>query len=85
MIRVNAIFEPSFLKQMNDFARKQRLSRTELIRRAVAEYMAEYKVRQEEESLTGKRQDASLVQDALRGKSGHWDGVQVIRRWRETR
>jgi metal-responsive CopG/Arc/MetJ family transcriptional regulator len=85
MIRVNAIFEAPFLKQMSDFARRQRLSRSELIRRAVADYIERYKLRQEEDILSSHREEASLVQDSLRRKSGEWDGGAVIRRWRESR
>jgi metal-responsive CopG/Arc/MetJ family transcriptional regulator len=82
MLRVNAIFEEGFLKMMTQVAREEHLSRSELIRKAVADYLA----RHEQNRLNRKRQksvaEAIVVQDALRQKAGDWDGVAEVRRWR---
>jgi len=54
-----------------------------LIRKAVTDYLS----RREESRLHAKRKanrnQAFMVQDALRKKAGDWDGVATIRRWRD--
>jgi len=83
MLRVNAIFEEGFLKKMTQVAREEHLSRSELIRKAVTDYLA----RREQNRQNRKRQksvaEAILVQDALRQKAGDWDGLAEVRRWRD--
>ena len=83
MLRVNAIFEEAFLKLMSRVAREEHVSRSELIRKAVADYLNRHEQRRQEEKRRMAVEQAVVVQDALRQKAGTWDGVAEIRRWRD--
>jgi metal-responsive CopG/Arc/MetJ family transcriptional regulator len=83
MLRINAIFEEGFLKLMTRVAREEHLSRSELIRKAVGDYLARHTQKREEAKRRQTVAKAIRIQDALRQKAGSWDGVAEIRRWRD--
>jgi len=83
MLRINAIFEEEFLKVMTRVAREEHLSRSELIRKAVADYLARHAQKREEAKRHQAVAEAIVVQDSLRKMAGAWDGVAEIRRWRD--
>ena len=83
MIRINAIFESSFLQQVTRAAKEEHVSRSELIRKALTEYLERRRHRQAAEKRRAAMAGAFRVQDGLREKSGNWDGTEVIRRWRD--
>ena len=82
MLRINAIFEEGFLKLMNRAAREEHLSRSELIRKAVSDYLAGHAQKREEAKRRQAVTKAIKLQDALRQKAGSWNGVAEVRRWR---
>lgn len=84
MLRVNAIFEEEFLKRMTQVAREEHLSRSELIRHAVADYLECHAQGRERKRRQKSVAEAIAVQDALRRKAGDWDGPAEIRRWRDS-
>ena len=83
MIRINAIFPEEVLRRLAGVAKNERRSRTDIIRTAVADYLARYEARCAEKARARGIRHAMEIQDKLRKKAGDWPGTQEIRRWRE--
>lgn len=85
MERINAIFPEDFLRRLTAVSREAHISRSELIRKAVLDYLERYERQRREEARRQAIDQAIAVQDALRKKAGSWDGVREVRRWRDAR
>lgn len=55
-----------------------------LLREAAMKLIDEYRRQLEERRIKELRKHAITVQDKLRRKSGKWDGISEVRKWRET-
>jgi metal-responsive CopG/Arc/MetJ family transcriptional regulator len=82
-MRINAILDDELLKKIDRTAKEMNKSRSLFIREASERYLREHEDRKREEDRKRKFEAAARVQDALRKKSRHWDGVGEIRKWRE--
>lgn len=85
MKKINITLPESFLAEADRTAKRHKLSRSELFRRAIETYWKEEAREQEERERGHRIARAAKVQDGLRAISGDWDGVAEIRRWREAR
>ncbi len=84
MIRINAIFPENMLKELDSIARERKESRSMLLREAAERLIKEY-IREKEERRRKERiKKAINTQDRLREKSGKWNGVSELRKWRES-
>jgi metal-responsive CopG/Arc/MetJ family transcriptional regulator len=85
MTKINISIPEDFLKEMDTLKDEENISRSELLRKSVRMYKEMLKRKKEEEERRERVMEAVHTQDYLRGKSGKWDGVKEIRKWREGR
>lgn len=84
-MKINITLPEEALSRIDRFSRAENTTRSGLILRALQSYM-----QQREEALAREKgvrriQSASSEIRRLRAKSGDWDGVAEIRKWREGR
>ncbi len=83
-MRINAVISDELVLALDAIALETKKSRSQLLREGAEKIIAEYKRQAEEKRRRQKMQEAMAVQDRLREKSGSWDGVAEIRKWRDT-
>jgi len=71
------------VRALDAIAHEEKKSRSQLLREGAEKIIAEYERQSEERRRQVKMQQAMAVQDRLREKSGTWDGVAEIRKWRD--
>ena len=83
VVKINITLPEEELRKADAFTRRQGDTRSGLIQQALR-FFLEYKKRDEEEKERRERMvKAALEIKELKEKSGEWDGVAEIRRWRE--
>ena len=82
-MRINTILDDELLKKIDRTAKEMKKSRSLFIREATERYLRDYETKKLEEERKRKFAAAVHVQDKLREKTGEWDGVGEIRKWRE--
>ena len=84
-IKINITLPEEDISELDAFIQTQGGTRSGFIRRVVQFYIEQ---KEKEEKERGKRKGvvkaASEIKE-LREKSGEWDGVAEIRKWREAR
>lgn len=85
MPKINITIPSDFLKKVDRTAKEERLTRSELLRKAVETYWEARKAKQAEKKRIQNIREAMEIQERLREKAGKWDGVAEIRKWREAR
>lgn len=85
MPKINITIPSDFLKKVDRTAKEERLTRSELLRKAVETYWEARKAKQAEKKRIQNIREAMEIQERLRKKAGKWDGVAEIRKWREAR
>ncbi len=85
MVRINTVFQEDIIKEIDRIAREKGKSRSRLLREAAQTFIQEYQRQKAEQIRRKKIKGAMEVQDRLREKSGEWDPLREIRRWREQR
>lgn len=83
MAKINVSFPEGFLGQLDRLTREEHTTRSELLRKAVNLYMDVWNQKKAEEKRRKNIIEAIKIQDALRKKSGRWDGVGELRKWRK--
>lgn len=83
MIRINTMFPDDMVQLLDNIAREEKISRSRLLREAIQYYIEEYQHTMKEKKKRDRIRMAIKTQDRLREKSGKWDGVTEIRKWRE--
>jgi len=83
MIRINSMFPDDMVQTLDNIAREEGTNRSRLLREAIQHYIEEYRRAMEEKKKRDGIRMAIETQDRLREKSGKWDGVTEIRKWRE--
>jgi len=83
MVRINAIFSEHTIKKIDKIAKEVKKSRSNLLREAAEKLIVEYQRIKEEQYRKERLSNAIKIQDRLRRKSGKWDGVAEVRKWRE--
>lgn len=83
MVRINAVLAENIVKKLDDIAKNEHKSRSMLLREAAERLIEEHQAKLEEIQRKDRIKDSIDTQDRLRKKSGKWDGVSEVRRWRE--
>ena len=83
MVRINTIFREDILEEIDLIAKEKGKSRSALLREAAEKMIKEYQQMKTEETRQRKIKQAINVQDRLRKKSGQWDAVTELRKWRK--
>jgi metal-responsive CopG/Arc/MetJ family transcriptional regulator len=82
-MRINTILSEEIIKELDAIAREEHKSRSLLLREAAEKFIEEYHRKLEEARRKKRIKQAIKTQDNLRKKSGKWNGVSEIRKWRE--
>lgn len=83
MVRINVVFSEDILEQIDGIAKKERKSRSLLLREAAEKVIEERRREIEELRRRALRKTAFETVDRLKKKSGSWDGVAEVRKWRD--
>jgi len=83
MIRINTVFPETTLEKLDSIAKDEKKSRSMLLREAAEKLIDEHQRQVEEKQRKTRMTRALVAQDRLRKKSGKWDGVAEVRKWRE--
>lgn len=83
MVRINAIFPEDMLEKLDSIAKEEKKSRSMLLRKAAEKLIEEHQGCLEEKHRKARIKHAITTQDRLRKKSGKWNGVSEVRKWRE--
>jgi metal-responsive CopG/Arc/MetJ family transcriptional regulator len=84
-VKINITLPEEELKRIDAFARKQGNTRSGLIQRALHFFIKQKETEEEERQRREEMTKAVLGIRQLREKSGEWDGVSEIRKWRESK
>ena len=83
MVRINAFFREEIIEGIDEIAKEMGESRSSLLRDAAQRLIEEYRHQKSEEMRRKKTTRAIQIQDRLRKKTGKWDAVAELRKWRE--
>jgi metal-responsive CopG/Arc/MetJ family transcriptional regulator len=84
MVRINAILSEDMIEKLDTITKHEHKSRSMLLREAAEQFIEEYQQKMEEVRRKERVKHAIGTQDRLRKKSGAWDGVSELRKWRES-
>jgi metal-responsive CopG/Arc/MetJ family transcriptional regulator len=84
MVRINVVLPEDMIEKLDGIARDEKKSRSMLLREAAERLIEEHQMRLEEKLRRLRVKRSIEIQDKLRKKSGKWNGVSEIRKWRET-
>lgn len=85
MARVNVIIPDRLLETLDQSAEEEKMSRSGLIQEAIRRYLQERRLEQETLARRKKMERAALKMDRLADKFGQWNGVGIIRQFRDQR
>ena len=83
MVRINAILPEDTIKKIDEIAKAAKKSRSKILREAADKIIEEYETLKAEQIKRDKIKQAIKIQDKLREKSGKWNGISEVRKWRE--
>lgn len=84
MVRINVIFPEDALVKIDAIAKDKKKSRSSFLREAAEKLIEEYQRQKTEEIKRECRKRAIEIQDKIKKKSGAWNGVSEVRKWRES-
>jgi metal-responsive CopG/Arc/MetJ family transcriptional regulator len=83
MVRINTVFQEDLIEKIDRIAKEEGKSRSRILREAANKLIEDYQRQKSEEIRMKKVRQAITIQDRLRKKSGKWDSVSELRKWRE--
>lgn len=83
MVRINTILPEDTIKKLDNIAKALKKSRSKILREAADKIIEEYETLKAEQIKRVKIKQAIKIQDKLREKSGRWNGISEVRKWRE--
>ena len=83
MVRINTVFQEDLIEKIDRIAKEEGKSRSRILREAANKLIKDYQRQRSEEIRMKKVRQAITIQDRLRKKSGKWDSVAELRKWRE--
>jgi len=85
MARVNIMIQEEILKEVDQAAEEENLSRSGLLQKAALRYLEIRKMEKEANERKQRMEKAAVNMDKLADKFGKWDGVGTIRQFRDQR
>ena len=82
-VKINITLPEEELREVDAFIQKQGSTRSGLIQQALRFYIEQQEKEEREKEKREEMRKAVLEMNQLREKSGEWDGVAEIRKWRE--
>ena len=83
MVWINTVFQEDLIEKIDRIAKEEGKSRSRILREAANKLIKDYQRQRSEEIRMKKVRQAITIQDRLRKKSGKWDSVSELRKWRE--
>jgi len=84
MMRINVMLSEDIIEQLDEISRAEKKNRSELLREAALRLIEDYRQMIAEEKRRERIKKAITLQDTIRKKSGKWNGMKELRKWRET-
>ena len=84
MMRINVMLSEDIIEQLDKISKSEKKNRSELLREAALRLIEDYRQMIAEEERRERIKKAISLQDKLRTKSGKWNGMKEVRKWRET-
>jgi len=84
-VKINITLPEEELRGVDAFIQKQGNTRSGLIQQALQFFIEQKEKEEREKEKREEMRKAVLEMKQLREKSGEWDGVAEIRKWREAR
>jgi metal-responsive CopG/Arc/MetJ family transcriptional regulator len=84
-VKINITLPDGALREIDDQARADNKTRSGLILEALELFLGKRAETQAELARRKRIQEASVEIRRLRAKTGDWDGVAEIRKWRDAR
>lgn len=84
MARISLYLNDGLLAQIDREAKVEGTSRSALVQKAAIQYFEAKRKAHEEKEKRKEMQEASRKIDELAEKLGNWDGVAIIRRFRDS-
>jgi metal-responsive CopG/Arc/MetJ family transcriptional regulator len=81
--KINITLPEELLREIDKTAKQEHISRSEFLRKAVKTYWEVRSAKRAEEERARNIKEAIEIQRRLRKKTGNWNGVAEIRKWRE--
>ena len=85
MARVNIMIQEEILKEVDQAAEEENLSRSGLLQKAARRYLEARRMVKEANERKQRMENAAANMDRLADKFGKWDGVGTIRQFRDQR
>jgi len=85
MARVNIMIQEEILKEVDQAAEEENLSRSGLLQKAALRYLEIRKMEKAANERKQRMEKAAVNMDKLADKFGKWDGVGTIRQFRDQR
>jgi uncharacterized protein (DUF1778 family) len=85
MARINIVIQSDLLEQIDRAAAEENLSRSGFLQEAARTSLARRREEREVAERLARRQKAAAEMDRLAEKFGKWDGVKIIRGFRDSR
>ena len=82
-MRINTVFQEDLIEKIDRIAKEEGKSRSRILREAANKLIEDYQRQKSEEIRMKKVRQAITIQDRLRKKSGKWDSISELRKWRE--
>ena len=84
-MRINIVFQQDIIEEIDRIAKEKGKSRSRLLRDAAQSYIKQFQIQKAEEMKRKKIKTSVEVQDQIQVKSGKWDSVSELRKWRDRR
>ncbi len=85
MARINVMIPEEILQAVDRAANEENLTRSAFLQKAARQYMEKTKLEKEARERKQRMQHAAANMDKLAEKFGKWDGVGIIRQFRDRR
>jgi metal-responsive CopG/Arc/MetJ family transcriptional regulator len=82
-MRINAILPDEIIVKLDAIGEEEKKSRSRLLREAAENFIGERRRSVLEKEKRERIGYAIATQDRLKKKSGKWDGVSEVRKWRD--
>jgi metal-responsive CopG/Arc/MetJ family transcriptional regulator len=83
--RINIVLPAELLEQIDRAATEDNVSRSGFIQEAARTRLTKRREEREAAERLARRQKAAAEMDRLAEKFGKWDGVKILRRFRDSR
>jgi metal-responsive CopG/Arc/MetJ family transcriptional regulator len=85
MARINIVIQNELLKQIDQAATEDNVSRSGWLQEAARGFLTRRREEREAAERLARRQKAAVEMDRLAERFGQWDGVKIVRQFRDSR